>query len=119
MASDLRAKFQQACDSDSAASIERERIARETAAKREASKGGVTKIGSKKGQASALTTLFEAKAQGDDVELFDRRGGWESKNVSSAASGKWEGGAAGMGAKVVKKEEPKGPPPKKNINEFL
>ena len=81
---------------------------------------GTTSIGTKKGTATAFKTLFEAKAEGHDVELFDRKGGWERTQYSGGFSGegKYEGGPAGVAARVIVKEQPRGPPPKRGVHDL-
>eukprot|EP01087_Luapelamoeba_hula_P005110 TRINITY_DN1519_c0_g1_i1.p1 TRINITY_DN1519_c0_g1~~TRINITY_DN1519_c0_g1_i1.p1 ORF type:complete len:120 (+),score=35.84 TRINITY_DN1519_c0_g1_i1:58-417(+) len=90
---------------------------KEEAARRKAA-GGQTKIGTTKGQIKAFATAFEAIADGDEVEISVRPGGWNHANTTSAASGKWEGGPAGMQATRVAREQPQGPPPKRDISSF-
>ncbi|KAL6050629.1 SH3 domain-containing protein [Balamuthia mandrillaris] len=95
---------------------EAERKRQEQIAQRKS--GGQTKIGTTKGQIKAFATAFEAIADGDDVEITMKSGGWNQSNVTSDSRGKWEGGPAGMSATRIKKEQPQGPPPKKSITEF-
>eukprot|EP01102_Stenamoeba_stenopodia_P009787 TRINITY_DN289_c1_g1_i1.p1 TRINITY_DN289_c1_g1~~TRINITY_DN289_c1_g1_i1.p1 ORF type:complete len:137 (-),score=57.42 TRINITY_DN289_c1_g1_i1:120-482(-) len=115
---DFRKTFEEKAAAERAAVEKKEREAAELAKKKAERQGGSTAIGTKKGQIKAFATAFQAKAEGHDVELTETKGGWAERNVTSAPSGKWEGGAAGVKAKVIQKEEPKGPPPKKSITDF-
>jgi hypothetical protein len=67
---------------------------------------------------SFLCAAFEAIADGDDVEISVKNGGWNTSNVTSDSRGKWVGGPAGMQAQRIEKEKPTAPPPPKSITDL-
>ncbi|ELR13642.1 uncharacterized protein ACA1_038270 [Acanthamoeba castellanii str. Neff] len=109
-------RFQQLAEQEAAAQKQREaeEKKREEERRRKA-QGGQTKIGTTKGQIKAFATAFEAIADGDDVEISVKNGGWNTSNVTSDSRGKWVGGPAGMQAQRIEKEKPTAPPPPKSI----
>eukprot|EP01089_Gocevia_fonbrunei_P000049 TRINITY_DN1002_c0_g1_i1.p1 TRINITY_DN1002_c0_g1~~TRINITY_DN1002_c0_g1_i1.p1 ORF type:complete len:121 (+),score=50.91 TRINITY_DN1002_c0_g1_i1:98-460(+) len=113
-----KAKFEQLAQQEAAEKKQREDAQKKREEEqRKRNAGGITNIGTMKGQIKSFATAFEAKADGNDVQLGVRQGGWQpSYDATSAASGKWQGGPAGMTATVIKKEEPRGPPPKRSLN---
>jgi hypothetical protein len=114
---DAKARFQQLAAQEAEQKRQQEEEQRRKEAERKKRQGGTTAIGTTKGQIKAFATAFEAIADGDDVEITVKSGGWSQSNVTSDSRGKWEGGPAGMSAKRVVKEKPVGPPPKKNIHD--
>jgi len=112
-------RFQQLAQQEEAEKKKREEEERKKEEeRRRKAAGGQTHIGTTKGQIKAFATAFEAVADGDDVDITVKPGGWNTSNVTSDSRGKWVGGAAGMQAQRIKKEQPVGPPPPKSVSDL-
>eukprot|EP01092_Planopodium_desertum_P003571 TRINITY_DN165_c0_g1_i1.p1 TRINITY_DN165_c0_g1~~TRINITY_DN165_c0_g1_i1.p1 ORF type:complete len:120 (+),score=29.25 TRINITY_DN165_c0_g1_i1:9-368(+) len=118
MASKFKGDFEAKAAAEAEAKKKEEALA---AKKAEAAKkkGGKTAIGTSKGHVGAFAKAHEAYAKGHDVSIVETKGGWDhNHHASSDAGGKWTGGPGGLNAKVVEKDAPKGPPPKKSVSDL-